>query len=188
MKACWVAVAQLVLTVSARSQELPDSRWGAGVTFDLLPVVVSLSEGDAGGAVQGWVGQNHWKARLVGARLTMPENMGISDGFERHRLQVIAGLVDYTFGESFDGFWVGGGLELWNNELLHSGTGQKVNWQETMVTLGGGYILYFGRFEVNPWAAVHLSLNPGDVGVNGDRYTSERLSAEASLKLGWRFR
>lgn len=178
-----VIVVVLLVPVTGMAAE---SSPAGGVTVDLLPTLLSASAGAGGGALQVWGAKGHWKGRLVGASLTLPDEMDGSDAFENKRLRVAALIVDYTFGSNHDGFWLGGGVERWMTSIDHTASGLTLDGDETVLTLGGGYIWYLGAIEVNPWFAMHHSLDPLDATLAGSRYHPNPFSIEASLKLGWR--
>ena len=188
MKSFWSTTCVLVFMLAANPSPgmAEDTSFAGGVTVDLLPTLVSASAGAAGGAAQVWGAQGHWKGRLIGASLMMPDEMDGSDAFDNKRLRVAAILVDYTFGPDHDGLWIGAGVERWFTSIEHKNTGHTLDGQETALTVGAGYIWYLGSIEVNPWFAVHQVIEPMDKTLAGDRYNPNPLSAEVSLKLGWR--
>ena len=166
------------------------SRRAIGFTLDLLPIALSASVGEVGLSGQIWLGFNHIRLRLVGARLALPDWVGAQDGFEDQTLFSGAAIVDYVFGERFDRWWVGGGFEYWHSSIGHEDVpGRRVAWDAGVATAGGGYIWRaLGNddvsFYLEPWAAAHLRLTPASPELDGHSYTPARLNAEVSLKLG----
>lgn len=160
-----------------------------GVTVDLLPTVMSATTGHAGGSLQVWGGIDHWRLRAVGAHMHMPNWLAAAHGFKDQETTVLAGIVDYTFGPRFDGWWVGTGFEAWMNTIGHSHAGhQRVAWFNPVYTVGGGYIWMITHgFYVEPWAAGHVLMARPRVSLVGDTYRSFTITGEASLKIGYAF-
>jgi len=158
-----------------------------GYSVDLFPVAISAADGKFGYAFQTWLGIDHVKVRLVGARTHVPEFF-LSDGFKNHNLTVGALIVDYVFGEDMSGFWIGSGMELWVNEIGHKDTAEKTRWTNGILTLGGGYIWKIaGNLYVNPWVGGHFMMNNHSLSLAGKSYTPARFSASVSVKIGYFF-
>jgi len=52
-------------------------------------------------------------------------------------------------------------------------------------TTGGGYIWrFYGNFYVDPWAGVHWTMNPQQVGLRPYQYDPPPVVANASVKGG----
>jgi len=194
LSGCVVAVA-----VSARAEPAPEPSAGpergevarpyhlaVGATVDLLPIALSASVGQLGASGQVWVGVDHVRLRLVGARIAFPDWLAGKDGFQDQRTLVGALLVDYVAGAHFDGWWLGTGFEFWHSSIGHADEGDmRVSWNTPVWTLGGGYIVPVrGNFYVEPWAAGHVALTDPAPAIDARTYHPERLNAEVSLKLG----
>ena len=166
----------------AQADEAARQRVRVGVELDLLPYVL----GGAYGSV--WGGQGHWRARAVLTRTTLPSAL-VPDGFRDHRLDAYTAIVDYFPAQRFRGWWVGAGFEYWKNRVSRDDANAEARWNTPVGTIGGGYVQPVWRgLYVNPWAAGHAALrdrSPVDVG--GREYRVRRLTAEASLKVGWIF-
>ena len=175
--------------VSTASPPIPSAgpaerRLALGFNVDFLPVVMSAASKEFGMAGQVWVGIDHLRLRMVGARTFMPKFM-LSEGFEKQDTTVLAFLVDYCFGDHFDSWWIGTGFELWFNEISHEGTRDTAAWTSGVWTLGGGYIWRFWRnVFLDPWIAMHVPLNNKEVTIGEWSYTPWPVSAEISLKIG----
>jgi len=158
-----------------------------GVNLDLFPTVASAINGELGYAPQIWVGLDHVRLRFVGAHVEPPDALAFApDGFRDPTTTVFAAIVDYTFGDHFDGPWLGSGFELWDSTIAHDGVDGTAHWTSTVFTIGGGYIWRFaGNFFVDPWLAAHAVLDPEAVELGGFDYEPAPILAEASLKLGW---
>lgn len=194
----------LLCACTARAGATP-ANYAVGFNVDLLPTVLSASEKEFGYSVQGWLGRNHLRLRFVAAHLYIPDKLDGSDRFSHLRNNVGAVICDYTTGDNFDEWWIGSGLELWQQRIEHKympvtagRTPASVDdlpesdgwaeWSNVVMTLGGGYIWkVYRNFYVDPWVAGHYILDPKRISLNGSHYKPKRFQAEASLKLGWYF-
>lgn len=158
-----------------------------GLQLDLFPTVISAINGSLGYAPQVWLGVGHARLRLIGAHLEPPDALAFADdGFENPTTTSFAVTIDYTFGDHFDGFWLGGGFELWQRTIEHRDVPVTAAWTSTVATFGGGYIWRFaGNFFLDPWAALHATLNPESVFVGTYEYDPAPVVASASVKVGW---
>lgn len=161
-------------------------RFGLGFQLDLFPTVVSAVNGRVGYAPQLWFGVNHARLRLVGAHLEPPDALAFADaGFERPTTTAFAATLDYTFGDHFDGPWVGAGFENWQQTLRHEAVSDELRWSTLVGTVGGGYIFLFGEhFYVDPWLGVHVAFNPSQQRLGTYTYDPPRVLANASVKIG----
>ncbi len=166
--------------VGADAQSAPRTRFG--VELDVLPYATGGYYGSF------WVGRDRLRVRPVIARTTLPDFM-VDDGFENADIDAYALVVDYFFHEGFKGFWVGGGVEHWQNSIENATSGGKATWSNTIATVGGGYIWRLkSGFYINPWAAGHLVVGgPTEVTVGDAVYRPSLFSPEVSIKLGWAF-
>ena len=163
-------------------------RTALGFTFDFLPTALSASTGNIGYSYQTWAGIDHVRVRLVGAQIYMPDGLTGSKSFDSHSMTVAAGIIDYVFGERFDGAWIGTGVELWQNRIRCKSSGAQSEWTNQVLTVGGGYIYRVkGNFYVEPWCAAHYIMNQRAVRDGSASYTPQRISAEVSLKAGYFF-
>jgi hypothetical protein len=168
----------------------PRPRRAIGFTMDLLPIILSASAGELGLSGQIWLGFDHIRLRLVGARMALPDWVGAKEGFEDQKLISAAAIVDYVVGDHFDGWWVGGGFEYWHSSIGHEDVpGRRVSWDAGVATVGGGYIWRAlasddVSFYVEPWAAAHLRITPASPELDGRTYTPSRVNGELSLKIG----
>ena len=179
--------AAVILAAGALYAEEP-RRTAIGFTFDILPTAVSAASGRFGYSYQTWAGIDHMRVRLVGAQIYMPDALGGSKSFDNRSMTVAAGIIDYVFGERFDGAWIGTGVELWQNSIRCKSSGARSEWVNQVLTLGGGYIYRVkGNFYVEPWCAAHYIMNQRAVRDGSASYTPQRISAEVSLKAGYFF-
>lgn len=158
-----------------------------GLTLDLLPIVLSATAGEFGMSSQVWLGVDHLRFRLVGARLSQPNWLAAKDGFRNQRTTVGALIFDYVFGDHFDKWWIGTGIEVWRSSIGHEDAGQlRASWTNAVWTMGAGYIWpVFGNFYIEPWGAAHVVLNDPPIGLNGKSYEPFPVMGEVSLKVGW---
>jgi hypothetical protein len=156
-----------------------------GVEVDLLPTVASAVAGDAGGALQAWVGADRNRLRLVGAHLHYPGGFTAAP-FANRSSTVAAVLYDRFFRDDFTGPWVAAGVEYWWSRIgLESGL-ERGRWETAVATVGAGWVfpLWKGLY-VNPWGAAHVPFSTGRVPVGATSYQPRALEAEVSVKLGW---
>lgn len=174
----------LLLAPLAGAAQAPDR--AAGVELDLLPPVMSAFAGGLGLSGQVWGGEGRWRARAVGARILFPDALGPQRPFEGQRLVAAAVIVDRFFEDAFRGPWVGAGVEYWWSSVGREGTAERASWSSPVLTAGAGYVWRFWRgLYLNPWCAAHWTAREEKVSIAGDAWTPRRLSAEASLKVGW---
>ena len=165
-----------------------DRRFGLGYNLDLFPTVISASAGHFGIAAQAWAGIDHVKVRIVGARMAFPDSTIGNSAFSGYELSVAAVIMDYVFGEGFSGFWIGTGIEQWQNSITHDQSGAETRWSNVVMTFGGGYIWkVFGNLFVEPWAGIHYITNPHTVETGADRFEQKEFQASASVKIGYFF-
>lgn len=180
------ALAAIMAVAGAARAQDPATSQSRGVTVgvevDILPYILSGYYGSV------WAGRAPWRARAVVSRSTLPSFL-VQDGFEDHRVDVVAALVDHFFQPDFRGFWLGAGAEYWNNDVRNKADGQSASWNNLVATAGGGYVWKFhGNFYLNPWGAGHLVIG-GDtkIPVGAETYEPRRFTGEVSLKVGWHF-
>lgn len=164
-----------------------------GITIDVLPIALSASAGDVGASGQLWFGIDHLRFRVVGARISFPNWLSAKDGFEDQRTLVGAALVDYVFGNHFDKWWIGTGVEGWHNTIGHQSIpgampGERASWNTLIWTAGGGYIFpIVGNFYLEPWGAGHVALTSERPTIGSRTFQPQRVTGEVSLKAGYFF-
>ena len=174
----------------AQALGLDDSRGARrvalGVEVDLLPPVMSAVAGTAGFSGQAWAGEGHWRLRLVGAHFRYPDGLLDSDAFSRRDATVLALICDRFLLPGFRGPWVGAGAEIWWSSIGDVAGPQRADWTQAVLTVGGGYVWkVWGNLYLNPWAAAHWTTTDRTLTLYGNTFHPARLSAEASLKVGW---
>ena len=155
----------------------------AGVEIDILPYLTG------GYYASAWVSRNHFRYRAVLTQVTTPEFM-LEDGFTNNEIQVYALIVDYFFEQEVSKFWIGAGFEYWDAGIQTDLKLEEASYENTMFTLGGGYVWNVGRhLYLNPWAALHFRIaGDSEVPVDGLAFSPSAVTPEASLKLGWKLR
>lgn len=157
-----------------------------GYSIDLLPTVLSAFEKKPGYSLQVWAGYDHMKIRFVSAHLYQPQGM-IDDSFEDYQLNVAAFLIDWFPSGNLSGFWFGTGTELWNCGIRHGASGTNTFWTDNIITAGIGYVWQINdMLYIDPFAAVHYRMNDEKVSCGGMEFKRSRLSASASVKIGFR--
>lgn len=155
-----------------------------GAEVDMLPYITG------GYYASAWVGISDLNLRIrpVVARVDVPD-FALKEGFNRNRLTAVALIADYFPQGTFEGIWIGTGIELWNGKV-ESDAGVSADYTNWQYTLGGGYVwrIYKG-FYVNPWGALHLRIaGDHEVQTGSTMYRHDAVTYEVSLKFGWQFR
>lgn len=159
-----------------------------GVAIDLLPPVMSAMTNNFGYSAQLWYGYNKFRVRGVIAGFNMPDKMMGNSDFKDLRMTVTAVIIDYFKDNNFKGWWIGAGLELWNNSITSKIDNKKYTFNNFVATAGGGYIFkVYKNFYVEPWGAVHYVLNNDKASVGATEYKTKKFQGEVSLKIGWHF-
>jgi hypothetical protein len=154
---------------------------GLGTEIDLLPYA------SGGYYLSSVFGFDHYNLRLITTQTTIP-GFVTPKGFDDWDLKVTALIVDYFPGENREGFWFGGGLELWDSEIKNKDTGETGTFSQHILTVGCGYIYNFSEhWYINPWAALHYNLSDQNVAVGSSNLKLPDLMYEASIKLGYKF-
>lgn len=184
-----VAAAEIIATQPALAAE-PETAaapktWTFGTELDVLPFATKGYYGSLVAARQSW------RIRGVAARSTVPGFM-VTEGFKDKRTDAYAFLVDRFLGprrESQQGFWVGGGVELWRNRIRREGISEYTQYNNVILTAGGGYVWNLTRhLYLNPWAGAHIVVAGNRaINVSGAPYQQSRFTPEASIKFGFRF-
>ncbi len=189
-----IFAAAAILSGSLTTESRADTMNGTGrevvigYEADLFPYAASAAAGKGGFAFQTYAGIDHIKIRAVAAHIYLPDSLIGASGFTDYELSVAALIIDYVFRDNFEGFWIGTGVELWQNSITHEQGGGSIEWMNTVMTLGGGYIWkIYNNVYINPWAAVHYVMNAKDIEANGDRYHQRAFQASASIKIGFFF-
>ena len=182
LRALLLCAAVLVASPAAALDLHPQA---VGVEVDLLPTVASAAAGEAGGALQLWVGADRNRLRLVGAHLHYPDAFTASP-FADQSSTVVAVLYDRFFRDDFTGPWVAAGLEYWWSRIGLEGGPERGSWATTVATVGAGWVfpLWKGLY-VNPWGAAHLPFDTSGVTVGSETFHPRAFEAEVSVKLGW---
>lgn len=174
--------AQSASAVSKDDEAAVSRCWKVGSEIDALPYVMN------GYYASAFVGRDAWRFRGVAARSQAPSFL-VTDGFEKKRTDAYALLVDRFVGQKrnrLEGFWIGGGAELWHNRIRQEGTSGFTSYNNTVVTGGSGYVWKLSNhFYVNPWSAMHAVVG-GDrrINVSGKIYEQPRFTPELSVKFG----
>jgi len=101
------------------------------------------------------VGYDRVRLRLVASKVNPPD-FTLKDDFTNGETRAYAALVDYFPRPAFEGPWIGGGIEHWDNRVGHPAETATGNYQNWMATVGGGWVFGMGRhLYLNPWAAGH---------------------------------
>ena len=177
-----------ILPISAQgiNTETRDIK-AAGYAVDLFPTILSSIDKEPGYSFQAWAGFDQIKIRIVAAHLYQPDRL-IDDAFTNYEMNVTAFIIDYFFREDLTGFWIGTGAELWNCSIENKSSGTTAEWNDNILTAGAGYVWKItDSVYLDPFAAVHYRMNDGKVTTGGDEFKRQRISASASIKIGYMF-
>ncbi|PKL16158.1 MAG: hypothetical protein CVV49_17630 [Spirochaetae bacterium HGW-Spirochaetae-5] len=157
----------------------------AGYAVDLFPTVLSSIDKEPGYSFQAWAGFDQIKIRIVAAHLYQPDRL-IDDDFKNYEMNVTAFIIDYFFRNDLTGFWIGTGAELWNCSIENKSSGKTAEWTDNILTAGAGYVWKITEnVYLDPFAAVHYRMNDGKVTTGGEEFKRQRISASASIKIGY---
>jgi hypothetical protein len=159
-----------------------------GMAIDLLPPVMSATTGHLGYSGQIWYGYNRWRVRGVIAGFQMPDKVMGNENYKDLRTTATAMIFDYFKDTGFQGWWIGGGFEMWNNKITSKTDLEDYAFTNYVATAGTGYIFkVYKNFYVEPWGAVHFVYYNESVYVGDSEYKTKKFQGEVSLKIGWQF-
>ena len=167
--------------VAATGTAADNSGISLGTEVDLLPYA------SGGYYLSGVLGFNHYNLRLITTNTTIP-GFATPKGFKDWDLEVTALILDYFPGENREGFWFGGGFELWDSDIKNKDTGETGAFSQKILTVGCGYVYKFtDHWYINPWTALHYNLSAQNVAIGSSNLKLPDLMYEASVKLGYKF-
>ncbi|CAN5230802.1 hypothetical protein BH10PSE19_BH10PSE19_19050 [soil metagenome] len=159
-----------------------------GFAIDLLPPILSAATGNFGYSGQVWYGYRKIRVRAVIADFYMPDKLMGNSDFQDLHTTATALIFDYFKNYNFKGWWVGAGVELWNNKITSKSDYNTYNYKDYVATAGLGYIIkVYKNFYVEPWGAVHYVLSNQSVSVSTTEYKTKMFQGEVSVKIGWHF-
>ncbi len=159
-----------------------------GVSIDLLPPIMSATNGNFGYSAQLWYGYKKIRVRGVIAGFTMPDKLMGNDDFQDLNTIATALIFDYFLKNNFKGWWFGAGTEMWNNNITSKTDTWDYTFNDYVATAGSGYIFkVYKNFYVEPWGALHYVMNDEKVTVGATEYKTKKFQGEVSLKVGWHF-
>jgi len=159
-----------------------------GVSIDLLPPIMSATNGNFGYSAQLWYGYKKIRVRGVIAGFTMPDKLMGNDDFQDLNTIATALIFDYFLKNNFKGWWFGAGTEMWNNNITSKTDTWDYTFNDYVATAGSGYIFkVYKNFYVEPWGALHYVMNDEKVTVSATEYKTKKFQGEVSLKVGWHF-
>ena len=181
-----IIITAAIIPISAQgiNTETRDIK-AAGYAVDLFPTVLSSIDKEPGYSFQAWAGFDQIKIRIVAAHLYQPDRL-IDDDFKNYEMNVTAFIIDYFFRNDLTGFWIGTGAELWNCSIENKSSGKTAEWTDNILTAGAGYVWKITEnVYLDPFAAVHYRMNDGKVTTGGEEFKRQRISASASIKIGY---
>lgn len=199
----FVVIMALATTVSAQSNAVETTLYKpnlksqadslktkqtVGFSIDLLPIIMSVPTGNLGYSGQLWYGYNKFRIRGVIAGFQMPDKLMGNNDFKDLKTTATALIFDCFKNYNFKGWWLGAGVEMWNNTITSIIDNNNYNFNNYVATAGSGYIFkIYKNFYVEPWGAVHYILNNEKVSVGTTEYNTKKFQGEVSLKVGWHF-
>jgi hypothetical protein len=177
----------LIYSEAKEKANISDEGVSIGYAIDLLPTILSSTEGKVGYSFQIWSGYDHIKMRLVAAHMYMPESQ-YNDDFENYELNVTAFIMDWFPYGQLHGLWFGIGTEFWKNHVEQKISKAETNWTDNILTAGIGYVWKLTEnIYIDPFAAIHNRMNDDKVRVGGEEFGRRRVSVSASVKIGYQF-
>lgn len=163
--------------------QLPQTRAiQAGLELDALPYLTG------GYFAAGWVGQGHWRARVLHAFVNKPD-WTTTKGFTQHQISAYAALIDFFPKKGWRSWWIGAGPVVWKSNIQSDSKIQRIYFDNVLLNGSLGYNLDLGKkFYLSPWGGLSLRV-AGDQEIPVDQvlYTLPLINPEVSLKLGFRF-
>jgi hypothetical protein len=151
----------------------------AGVELDVLPFATG------GWFAAAWTGKDQWRLRVLTASVNKP-NFTAKKGFTNHHINAYALLADRFLKNEWKGWWLGGGVVLWNSSIQSDAKLQTSKFTNYLLNGSGGCnITLHKNIYLSPWAG--LSVRAGgntNVAVDNKLYTLPFFNPEASLKIG----
>jgi hypothetical protein len=184
MKSLSIQITFLICSVAIFSPLVSSCQtpFAIGLEQDFLPYATGGYYGAA------WVGKSHVRARLLLAHVNKPSFI-VPNGFTNNVVTAYALVGDYFIKSGFSGWYLSGGLVIWNSSIQSTLQQNTTSYQNTLMNGTLGYNWKFHKnFYLSPWAGLHLRLGGADrVTVDGSSFTTPLFTPEASLKLGWYF-
>jgi hypothetical protein len=164
-------------------------RESIGVAIDLLPPILSATTGHFGYSAQVWYGYNKNRLRGVVAGFHVPDKIMGNENFKDLKTTATALIYDRFKNNNFQGWWLGAGIEFWNNTITSNTDYKDYSFNNYVATTGMGYIFkVYKNLYIEPWGAIHYVLNDEKVVVGNTEYQSKKFQGEVSLKIGWAFK
>lgn len=164
----------------AQEKETPTIQ--LGLEIDALPYLTG------GYFAAAWVGQGHWRARVLHASVHKPD-WTTTKGFTQHHINAYAALIDFFPKEGWRSWWIGAGPVYWRSNIQSDARIQKIYFENVLLNGSIGYNFKLGKkVYLSPWAGMSLRV-AGDKEVPVDHlfYTLPLFNPEASIKLGLSF-
>ncbi len=152
-----------------------------GIEADVVPYILGGYHGSI------WYGYKHLRFRGVYVNGTI--DFGLSNGFEKNKIQVGAVIIDYFFKNNWKKHFLSTGLEYLDGNISNKYSSKSADYNTVLFTAGGGYVFkIYKNFYVAPHVAFTLRI-AGDKTVEIDGYKQDTpfFQPEGGLRLGWHF-
>jgi len=166
-----------------QAQDHAQNKTEFGLEQDFLPYAT-------GGYYFGaWAGKSHLRGRFLTAQHVTKPSVIVPSGFTNNTVNAYALVCDYFLKTGWKGWWISGGLVLWNSSIQSDLKINTAHYDNILLNGSIGYSWKFGdHFYVSPWAGLHIRVGGAQtVNVDGSSFTTPVLNPEASLKIGWIF-
>lgn len=152
-----------------------------GVEVDVVPYAL--------GGVHGSVWYGYKNFRFRGVYVKGQIDFGLSNGFEKNKIQVGAFIVDYFFKPNWNKFFISAGLEYVKGNISNKNTSNTADYDLYLFTAGGGYAWHFFKnFYLAPHVAFTLRIGgTQEVTLDGYRQNTPLFQPEGGLRVGWHF-
>jgi len=171
----------LIISLGSSAQQ-QSKKIDAGIEIDIIPFATG------GWFAAAWAGKNQWRLRALTASVNKPD-FTTKEGFTNHHINAYALVADRFLKKEWKGWWLGGGVVLWNSSIQSDAKRQTAKFTNYLLNGSGGCnITLHKKIYLSPWAG--LSVRVGgitNVAVDQKLYTLPFFNPEASLKVGFWF-
>jgi hypothetical protein len=160
-------------------------RLAFGANLDFFPTILSAVESEFGLGIQPWFGIDHFKIRLDIRHMRIPDSLAETRYFYKNIVNTFSLVLQYCFGNFFDGFVIGAGIGVWNNMISLKYFNKKGSSITPYLTIEGGYIWkFYSNLYIEPSLSLDVMLTNQKIKVYGFDYEPLPVAGEITLKFG----
>lgn len=160
-------------------------RFAFGANLDFFPTILSAIDSEFGLGIQPWFGVDHFKIRLDIRHMRIPDSLIETSYFHKNIVNTFSVVLQYCFGNSFDGFVLGAGIGAWNNMITLKYYDRKGSSIAPYLTIEGGYIWrFYSNMYMEPSLSLDVMLTDQTITVYGFHYKPLPVFGEITLKFG----